>query len=147
MIPIEPPLHTYGRVLLDGFIEVFDCKTEIAIQNMEEIIACPKLFKVTVYNWVFKKKVWEIVGHVPLNQEDSQMPLLFWQNIIDPTDIKLVDIYGNETPATIEECRGFGRLSVWNAKNVEERVKAHYEGRIDPNTYISRLREVGEEYP
>ena len=47
MIPIEPPRHTYGRVLLDGFIEVFDCKTEIAIQNMEEIIACPKLFKVT----------------------------------------------------------------------------------------------------
>lgn len=146
-IPLKSGHHTYGRVLLEGYIEVFDAKSNEDVLDFNRIVSRAKLFTVSLYDSVFKKAIWENVGFVELDEDSRKLPLEFMQDIVDPTKCRIVDFWGKETPASIDECRGLERYAVWNANAVEARLNAYYEGRIDPGTYDSRLREVGESFP
>lgn len=146
-IPLKSGNHTYGRVLLEGFLEVFDAKSGDDVQDFNQVVLRPKLFTVSLYDSVFKKAAWVKAGFVELDEESRKLPLRFMQNIVDPSDCTIVDFWGNDTPATIDECRGLESYTVWGANAVEERLNAYYEGRVDPGTYHLRLREVGESFP
>ncbi|MEY3444851.1 MAG: hypothetical protein RLZZ519_3132, partial [Bacteroidota bacterium] len=133
-IPLQSGEHTYGRRLLETYVEVYDAKSEDDSEDFSKIVLKPKLFIVSVYTSTFKKALWEEVGFVELDDESRKLPLEFMQDIVDPRKCAIVDFWGNETPATIDECRGLESHSIWNANAVEDRINAYYEGRIDPGT-------------
>ena len=126
--------HTYGRVLVRPFLAVYDARTDEPLAPAD-IIARPVLFTVGVFDREVGR--WEVVGRVPLRPGELEVPDLFRQDIITGA-CKLVDLAGNTRPATIEECEGRERESVWFAEHLVERIRDHYAGR--PNVWVEQQR-------
>ncbi len=146
-IPIANGFHTYGRLLLRPYIEVFDCKTMDEIDDLDIISRKPVLFTVCFfYRQSISNGLWEIVGKLPFDESTINIPKQYRQPYHDASKCTIVDIFGNETPASIEECRGLERLAVWLPDNIVRRLNNHYDGIPDPSEKTLRLLEMGEEF-
>ncbi len=137
-IPLGDGSHTYGRLLIKPYIEVYDSVTRDEIRDLARIVASPVLFTVSVFDRAITQGRWPIVGRLPYDEETAEMPLQFLQDAANPRRCRLIDAWGNITPASIEECTGLERAAVWEAEHVEDRIRDHYAGR--PNMWAESLK-------
>ena len=136
-IPIGDGYHTYGRLMLDPYIEVIDARTkdDIALQS---ILEKPILFTVCFfYRQAISNGTWEIIEKVPFDETKIRTSKQFRQDDFDIQKCKLVDMWGDEQECSLEECRGHERLAVWSPQNIVRRILDHYEGR--PNATLQDL--------
>ncbi|AFD06632.1 immunity 26/phosphotriesterase HocA family protein [Solitalea canadensis] len=127
-IELNNGYHTYGRVLSDASFAIYDCRTNIEIQDPEIIVQKPILFIVAVYDSAVKNGRWLKVFNLPLEKELERLPFKYIQDKLDPNKFQIYD-NGNIRPASKEECVGLERAAVWEPEHVEERIIDYYEGR------------------
>ncbi|MGH3859589.1 Imm26 family immunity protein [Actinokineospora sp.] len=137
-IPFGNGARTYARLVTAPYIAVYDCRVDDGegTPGIDEIIACPILFFVGVFDAVWKSGRWRAVGTAP-GAQDLAVPDTYMQDIADPTRCTILDAHGGMRPATIEECEGLERAAVWEAEQVERRIADHYAGR--PNADVEHF--------
>jgi hypothetical protein len=144
-IPMGDGFHTYGRLLVSPFVEIYDFRTRDEVIDLEMILAKPVLFTLSVHKSALYPGEWEIIGKLPFDEKEVKIPLHFWQNDSDLMDCQLKDRFDNFYPATIKDCRGLERIVNWDPHHVVDRIRDHYAGV--PNVWVElyRVREIGEE--
>lgn len=143
-IPIGDGFHTYGRLLIFPYIEIYDYRTMENILDLEAIVSHTVLFTVSSHRSVITKGDWEIVGELPYDEKNAMVPMQFWQDPQDPSKCILMDRFDNKIPATIEECRGLERVSCWEINHIVDRIRDHYSGIPNVWAQQSMVRELGE---
>lgn len=125
----------YGRKLASvwAFYD-FRCRGDAL---PEEVLRKPVLFKV----WAGEKKglesgTWEIIGNLPLIEEERKPVPFFKQDVLDPTHIAIymsdspgLDSEKEEIPATWEEIQGLEDMGVWYTPYIEDRLRDHFAER------------------
>lgn len=137
-IPLGDGTHTYGRLLVRPYVEVYDSVTRDAVTDLNAIVARPVLFTVSVFDRAITSGRWPIVGKLPYDEDTAEMPLQFKQDAADLRRCSLIDAWGNITRASLEECQGLERAAVWEAEHIEDRIRDHYAGR--PNVWVEQLK-------
>ena len=134
-VGIDEDWHTYARMAgQDGFIAFYDLRTstDTEVTDLAAMVATPILFSVMTFPRAYSKGHWPKVGHVPIDDEPIAIPERFMQNISRPWECKILSGPGQMRAATPEECIGLERASVYDAPDVESRLKYHYAGVPDP---------------
>jgi hypothetical protein len=139
-IPLQDGYHSYGRLLYNPYVEIFDYHTKEDVTNMDEIVSKPVLFTLSVYNDAITKGRWKIVGE-KLYSPDKKIPLQFMQDITDPKECHLIDALGNMRRVSLKECRGYERAVVWEPEHIEERIEDHFAGRSNIWVETFKLKE------
>jgi len=138
-VPIEDDWHVYGRLLSRSpFYAFYDSYVQEDQHDMNAIVRRNTLFIICVYDYVIRKSLWPIVGHVPLKHNEETIPPRFIQDGFPPYNCSILEADGQGRSATIEECRGLERASVWEHEHVISRVTDHYAGR--PNVWVELLK-------
>lgn len=86
---------------------------------------------------------WRMIGNKPLDKTLSA-PIKYFRN---PRGTGYIDVYvdGKFQPYAGEDLTKMERLSVWNAKTVENRLRCHFNGSLDDETEHNKiLREDAE---
>jgi hypothetical protein len=85
---------------------------------------------------------WQVIGSVPLSQEERSVPIRFFKQDALTGDLTIYwegpepgEVH--EVPATREECMGLERAAVWEPEHVEDRLRDHFAGR--PNKWLESL--------
>jgi hypothetical protein len=140
-IDLGAGFHTYARVLLGALFVFYDCRL-VGEASLPEILASQILFRIAVMNHAVKTGRWPVIGHEPLEGAMLIVPPTFIQ---DPIDKSIFSIYENGgIPApTREQCRGLERASVWEPEHVEDRLRAHYAGKVNHIVELLKLRDCG----
>jgi hypothetical protein len=139
-IPLDDGTHAYGRILATKpFMAFHDYRTTEEAPDPLEVARSPVLFVLATSAALKKADDWEPVGVVSLEVVDTPIPDLFWQDIGNPRHVKIIDYLGNERPATVEECRGLERYSVWHASHIADRLRDHFAGRENAMVAEDRL--------
>ena len=137
-IPFDQQFHTYGRLLIKPYIEIYDFKTETDVLKMDEIIAKPVLFTLCVFDHAITSGRWEIIGTTMLDDAVANIPKQFLQDVGNYQKCRLIDADGNITAASIEECRELERSAVWEPEHIEDRIRDYYAGK--PNIWVESLK-------
>lgn len=136
-IPLPNNHHSFGQLLSQGSIAVFDILTDKE-EEVSAIIKRELLFIVTIYNDVFPSGRWPKVGKAEVKPELKTLPLKFIQ---DPLNLASFELYdpntGDIRKATRQECEGLERSSVWAAEHVESRIIDHFAGK--ENVWVRQL--------
>lgn len=145
--------HTYGQLLVDPFVAVYDFPTTDQVIDMAAVVGKRVLFVVAVSHRSIERRAvggrpvgrravggrgWPVVGHAPPGSPTAAVPDRFVQDIADPGSCRILDAEGNARPATLQECEGLEPAAVWDAEHVTERLRDHYAGRS--NVYLERMR-------
>jgi hypothetical protein len=140
-IDLGAGFHTYAHVLLDASVAFYDCRL-VGEASLPEILASQILFRIAVMNHAVKTGRWPVIGHEPLKGAMLVLPPKF---IRDPIDKTIFSIHENGViPAAIrEQCRGLERASVWEPEHVEDRLRAHYAGKVNHIVELLKLRDCG----
>jgi hypothetical protein len=129
--------HTYGQLLVDPFIAVYDFPTTDRVADLTAVVGRPVLFVIAVNHAAVGRCGWPVVGQAPPGSPAVAVPDRFVQDVADPADCRIVDVEGNARPATIGECEGLEPAAVWDAGHVAARLRDHYAGR--PSVFLERL--------
>lgn len=127
--------HTYGVLLVNPYVAVYDMVTTGETVERAEVLDRPILFVVAVYN---VGRAWPVVGKVPEERALPAVPEQFMQDVADPSRCEIIDVNGNVRPATPQECVGLERAAVWEPEDVVERIRDHYAGR--PNRHLEYMK-------
>jgi len=130
--------HTYGQLLTDPYVAVYDCPTTGEDPDTAEVVGKPILFIVSVYDQAIGRRGWPVVGQAPPGSPDIAVPDQFMQDVANPANLRIIDVNGNVRPATYDECAGLERCAVWEAEHVAERIRDQYAGR--PNVYLEHMK-------
>lgn len=137
-IDIGDGRHTYGVLLTDPFVAVYDLPTTGEGEaDPVEVLGRPVLFIVAVYDDAIGRD-WPIVGTVPDGTRLPAVPDRFIQDIYNPQSCQIIDVDGNIRPATPQECVGLEAAAVWEGEHVVERIQDHYAGR--PNVAVEHFK-------
>lgn len=141
-IPLEGGKVAYARLLNTALFSFFNIEGEG--KTNEEIIqllsnATP-IFSIYVFDDVFSKSSWEIIGNKPLEAGTlDNVPFFFRQNLADPSLCWLVNTQpGFKKEATPQECIGLERSMVWSFQLVEQRLKDYFANR--PNRIVEEYK-------
>ena len=137
-VQFDEHFHTYGRILIRPYIEFYDYKINSDILDLEIIISQPILFTLCVYDYAITKGRWQIIGEMPFIEADINIPLQFLQDPIDLNRCRVIDAFGNISPATINQCEHLEPSDVWEPEHVEERLQDYYQGK--PNKWVESLK-------
>ena len=122
----------FGRVLPDtwAFYDYVIGKEDDV--DLKEIILKPIAFKIWVAEFSLKKKVWEVIGNIPLS-DDLKRKIYFYKQ--DPINNRVwKTITGEEElPVTVNECLEFEVAAVWDPEHVAERLNYLFSGDNDPD--------------
>jgi hypothetical protein len=135
-INLEDGSHAYARVLDEATFAVYDLRT-MREPSVEEIIACPILFRVAVMDWAVTKRRWVIIGQEPLDGTLVHLPPKFIQDTINKSQFSIYE-NGSIRPASRAECIGLECAAIWDPSHVEDRILDHYAGR--PNKWLESLK-------
>jgi hypothetical protein len=126
-IPFNGKWFTYGQILDDAEVVIFDARTDCEL-SMDEITNQPIICRVAVSNHAITKGRWLKVGKYPISEELKKPIPKYIQDILQPDRF---EIYcdGMIRPSTREECIGLERAAVWEPEHVEERIRDHYSGK------------------
>jgi hypothetical protein len=138
-IPLENGTFAYGRVLDDNYAAYYDHFTTEAETGLDVIASKPVLFRVATRRLPGRDK-WEVIGRRDLDTELARPVVMFMQDLANPADCVIFDSAGLERKATPQECVGIENAAVWDARNVEDRLLAHFAGRLDPQTERLKVR-------
>ncbi|WP_239807487.1 immunity 26/phosphotriesterase HocA family protein [Croceicoccus hydrothermalis] len=132
--------HSYGQVADEPLIVFFNGAFTEALPP-GQAIQLPVLFRLWVHNDAVKKGIWEVVGNLPLAPADAVEPYFFRQDAITGALSLYHSSFANtgwEHPASATDCDGLECAAVWDAEQVEDRLRDHYAGR--PNKWFESLR-------
>ena len=126
-IPFDGKWFTYGQILDDAEVIIFDARTDCEL-SMDEITNQPIICRVAVSYHAITKGRWLKVGKYPISEELKKPIPKYIQDILQPDRF---EIYcdGIIRPSTREECIGLERAAVWEPEHVEERIRDHYSGK------------------
>ena len=134
-IPLDEKHHTYGQILPEADVAVFDSRSVHDLSPVE-VISTPVLFRVAVYNHAITKGRWPKIGSAPLRDEFQKPATKFIQDPLKPTEFSIY--CGGETRrASRAECKGLELAAVWEPEHVEDRIRDHYRGA--PNKWVQSL--------
>jgi hypothetical protein len=138
-IDFDTGRHTYGQLLTDPCLAVYDLPSEQDVLDLAEVVGRPILFIVAVHDRALARD-WPIVGRTPPDTPLPAVPEYFMQDMFNPASCKIIDVEGNIRPVSPEECAGLERAAVWEAVHIAERLRDHYAGRPNPHLESMKLR-------
>lgn len=124
--------------VLDSVVAFFDLRSRARdFPPADEIVRSPIAFRL----WVMKNAVtsgrWPRVGHVPVPEHVLERPWFFKQDAINGRIYKTLT-GAEEVPASADEIAGLECAAAWSAEHVEERLRAHFEGR--PSIFVESMK-------
>jgi len=130
-IPLENNFHTYGR-MMEFLVAFYDARTHDEL-SIDEIIAKPVLFSVTVYDRCVSEGWWQIVGRKttlePQLIAEEQKPAYTEDIFTNKCTIHYAD--GSRKVVEREEVRGLECGGVWTHISIENRLNDYYAGRYN----------------
>lgn len=137
-VPLSEDWFGFAWVLNSPLVEFLDLRRRAGdFPTVDEIVRSPIAFRI----WVMKSAVtsgkWPRVGHVPVPAHALKPPWFFKQDSINGKIYKTLT-GAEEVPATANEVEGLECAAVWSAIHVEERLRAHFEGR--PSTFFESMK-------
>jgi hypothetical protein len=139
-IDFDAGKHTYGVLLTDPYLAVYDYPTADHVTDLADVVRRPILFILAVHDRALAREL-PIVGKVPAGTELPAVPEFFMQDMFNPQRCKIIDVEGNQREVTPEQCQGLERAAVWDAVHVTERIRDHYAGRPNPHLESMKLRQ------
>jgi hypothetical protein len=137
-VPFNGDKVAYARLLNTALFSFFNIDGQG--KTNEEIIqlisnASP-IFSIYVFNDVFYKSNWEILGHKPLKEDTLiNVPFFFTQDLADPKKCWLANtVPGFNKLVTPQECINLEPSMVWSFQLVEQRLKDYFENK--PNKIV-----------
>jgi hypothetical protein len=145
-IPLGDGRCAHARQLVGGVVAFFDHVVDCAdVVDIREVVTWPLAFEVSVMDLAFRASSgWDLLDVVPLS--DAELARTYRSFKQDALNGALsiywrrADDSWGEDPATREECEGLERMAIWDAHHVEDRLRAHFDGRTDRWTESLRLR-------
>lgn len=132
--------HSYAQILKNSNFAFYDIRSKGEVTNPHELRSAPIAFVVSVYDDAVTKGRWQKVISLPLDPRVTVLPQKFIQDPMDPNRFEIYDPNTGQTrPAKRDECIGLERAAVWEARQVEERLREHFEGRASKWEAINRL--------
>lgn len=138
-IDFDEQRHTYGQLLTDPYVAVYDLATDQDETDMAKVVTRPILFIVAVHDRAIGR-AFPVVGRAPAGSAPPPVPEYFMQDMFNPRNCKIIDVEGNMREVTPQECVGLERAAVWEAEHVAERIRDHYAGRPNPHLESMKLR-------
>jgi len=135
-IPFDGKWFTYGQILDDAEVAVFDARTDCELP-MDEITGRAMICRVAVSYHAITKDRWLKVGKSPISEVIKAPVPKYIQDILKPDRFEIY-CNGEIRPSTREECIGLERAAVWEPEHVEERIRDHYSGK--QNRWVDILR-------
>jgi hypothetical protein len=126
-IPFDGKWFTYGQILNDAEVVIFDARTDFELST-DEITNRPIICRVAVSYHAITKGRWLKVGKCPIGEELKKPIPKYIQDILQPDRFEIY-FDGIIRPSTREECIGLERAAVWEPEHVEERIRDHYSGK------------------
>lgn len=136
-IPFESGKKSYARILGESSFAFYDYVNTGQDVVLADLITCPILFIVAVYDDAVTRGRWVKIGRIPLEPVLQRLPLKFIQNALDETAFSLYD-NGTIRPATKADCVGLERAAVWEPEHVESRIANFYQGKV--NVWEQQMR-------
>ena len=126
----------FARVLNEPLMAFYDLNVGVPVLAVGQVIARPVLWRLWVVNHAVTKGRWKVIGHASLEEWLREEPTFFKQDSITSK----LSLYRGETesPATLEQCRHLERAAVWDPEHVEDRLRDHFNGRL--NKWVESLR-------
>lgn len=120
--------HGYGQVTQDGLVVVFD-HVSGADLDPADLMDVDVVFAVHVRAEDLSGGRWPVIGSRPVPADLKGHPMMFRQDAeTGRLSLEHPDLPGGERPATLKECIGLERATVWSASAVEERLRDHVAG-------------------
>ena len=119
----------FGRVLRDPLMAFYDICNAI-VPSLQEMTKSPILFRVWVRKGAIANGVWPVIGTLPIEGHLLGPPLFFKQDTISG----VLTIYtgdGREIHASIDDCRHLERAAVWDPAHITDRLRDHFDGRVN----------------
>ncbi len=137
-VPLGEDRFGFAWVLNSPLVAFFDRRCRAGdFSPVDEIVRSPVAFTI----WVMKSAVtsgkWPCLGHMPVPEHLLEPLWFFKQDSINGRIHKTLT-GAEEVPAMADEARRLERAAVWSAMHVEERLRAHFEGR--PSIFAESMR-------
>lgn len=142
-VPFGENYFTYAQFLRDTIFAFYDCRTNVDMQEVCDVLRHKKLFTISVHATAVRSKRWTIVGSCDTPEDSKENPYLFKYRNMPQGHPPVYEIYkdGITKEATREECIGLEYLFAWTPDKVEERLRDHYAGRPNFIAEYYRIRE------
>lgn len=137
-VPLGEDRFGFAWVLNSPLVAFFDRRCRAGdFPPVDAIVGSPIAFRI----WVMKSAVtsgkWPFLGHMPV-PEHSLEPLWFFKQDSINGRIHKTLTGAEEVPATTDEAEGLECAAVWSDVHVEERLRAHFEGR--PSIFAESMK-------
>jgi len=128
-IDLGKGFYSYGQILKEDIV-FFDIYAQNDLVDLSILLKTPVLFYLGVYNDVITSGRWVKVGKLSIKEEFEIVPLKFIQDSLKPDQFEIYDPNSGEIrKSTKAECKGLECAAVWEAEEVEERLRDHFSGR------------------
>ena len=120
---------SFAQVLADPLVAFFRKAYKIGEQpRIVDIARHPVMFRIWVHNSAIRSGRWKVVGHAFPSDELMKAPSFFKT---DPVTKQLLryDTGGKEMPASPEEVADLECAAIWDAEQVEERIRDTLSGK------------------
>jgi hypothetical protein len=136
-IRLDKEHFAYGQMLDPpeyAFFNVHDSSD----RDAESVAVQPVIFRLWVMTQAHSCGRWEKIGTAPLQRQLEERVPRFNQDPLDLSTIRLGDDGTNGKLVTTQECEQYERAAVWDAHQVEDRLRDYFAGR--PNVWVESLR-------
>lgn len=127
-IHVNDEFYVYAQILPHGLQAFFDYKSDTELSDLNVLKNAKVLFITAVYKYVITKGIWLKVGKIPIREDLQILPLRFVYDRISEKFFTYNPETGETAPTTIDVAKKLERAAVWDDKQIEERIKNHYDG-------------------
>lgn len=127
-IHINDEFYVYAQILPYGLLAFFDYKSDTELSDLNVLKNAKVLFITAVYKYVITKGIWLKVGKIPIREDLQVLPLRFVYDRISEKFFTYNPETGETASTTIDVAEKLERAAVWDDKQIEERIKNHYDG-------------------
>ncbi|KZN60871.1 Imm26 family immunity protein [Pseudoalteromonas luteoviolacea] len=121
-VPVVDNLFVYGRILNDASIEIYN-KVFDELVDVNELKGLGVLFDCGIFSTAIKNGEWEIIGHIPFeNEEDSWPKPKFIQDIINREKF-CIYYKGERVQASKDEIINMDEQAMYKPEQLVERIK------------------------
>jgi hypothetical protein len=105
---------------------------------VKSILSSERSFSVYVHKDYLRSENWVFEGNYELL--DKTLPVFFRQDLLNPQDCVIVDVFGNKKNVKPIECLGLERSAVWDTNHVEDRLRNIVLHRDDDNVKMMAVK-------
>lgn len=126
-INIDNKYYTYAQILGKAGYAFFDYRVEEKLKDYNILLDKPILFITSVYDDVITQGYWLKVGNLLIKEDLKIQPMQFIQDELHSDRFEFYNPNtGESSPATKEQIKGLERASVWEANQIEDRIRDYY---------------------